>query len=96
MSDQVIRYLLPPDADTSDVDLVLLGTDRLDIEEVSFWTGTEWETADASLDAIPVPPEAIRGGAVLVMTDVDMNTGMPGVLTLTTADGPAPAGEGDE
>lgn len=93
MSDQVTRYLLPPDADTSDVDLVLLGTNRLDIEEVSFWTGTEWEEADASLDAIPVPPEAIRDGAVLVMTDVDMNTGMPGVLTLTTAADPA---EGDD
>lgn len=85
-SDQVIRYLLPPDAVTSAADLVLRGADRADIEEVSFWTGTEWEEADATLDAIPVPAEAIRSGAVLVMTDVDMNTGVPGVLTLTTAD----------
>lgn len=95
-SDQVVRYLLPPDADTSDADLVLLGTNRLDIEEVSFWTGSEWEEADASLDAIPVPPAAVRNGAVLVTTDVDMNTGMPAVLTLTTADEAAEAADPDE
>lgn len=80
-SDLVIRYLLPPDADPDA--LFLVGHDDLNIDELSFWDGTEWVEADASADLVLVPAGAIRQGVVLVRTDVDMNVGAQGMPELT-------------
>lgn len=81
VSDQVIRYVLPPDADPDA--LFLVGHDKLGIDEVSFWDGTDWVDAPASDEVILVPAGANRGGVVLVRTDVDMNLGVQGMPQLT-------------
>lgn len=82
-SDQVIRYVLPPDAAATERPLFLVGADDVDAEEVSFWDGERWLEADASLDAVPVPAEAVRDGVLLARTDVQMDQGPQGYPTLT-------------
>ena len=85
---QVFRYVLPTEADPDE--LFVVGVHQVDAEEIAFWDGGEWVEGDATLDAIPVPDDAIRGGVVLVRTDVDMNRGPVGIPGLTDQ---APAGE---
>lgn len=80
-NDQVIRYLLPAGADPDA--LFLIGHDKLNIEEISFWDGAQWVEADASDDVIAVPDAALRHGVVLLRTDVDMNVGVQGIPQLT-------------
>jgi hypothetical protein len=80
-TDQVIRYLLPPDADPQQ--LFLVRGNRIGADEVSFWDGSRWIEADPTLDPIPVPAEAIRDGAVLVLTDVRMDMEPGGIPVLT-------------
>jgi hypothetical protein len=91
-NDQVFRYVLPTAADPDQ--LFVVGIGQVDAEEIAFWDGSDWVEGDATLDAIPVPDEAIRGGAVLVRTDVDMNQGPVGLPSLTDqAPAEEPAGE---
>jgi hypothetical protein len=80
-NNQVFRYVLPTDADPEE--LFVVGLDQVDIEEIAFWTGSRWVDGDATLDAVPVPESAIRGGAVMIRTDVDMNRGPVGLPSLT-------------
>jgi hypothetical protein len=78
---QVFRYVLPTEADPDE--LFVVGLNQVDVEEIAFWDGGDWVEGDATLDAIPVPDDAIRGGVVLVRTDVDMNRGPVGLPSLT-------------
>lgn len=80
-TDQVLRYLLPPGADPEE--LFLVPGNRADADEIAFWDGSRWIDANASLDAIPVPQEAVRDGTVLVLADVDINMEPGGVPVLT-------------
>jgi hypothetical protein len=80
-NEMVIRYLLPPG--TAPGDLFLTGADDVDVDEISFWDGEQWIASDATLDAIPVPEQAVRDGTLLVLTDVNPNTGVTGLPTLT-------------
>jgi hypothetical protein len=78
---QIFRYVLPTGADPDE--LFVVGLNQVDVEEIEFWDGDDWVAGDATLDAIPVPDDAIRGGVVLVRTDVDMNRGPVGLPSLT-------------
>jgi len=102
-SNQVVRYLLPADADLADgagtgtdSGLFLIGTDDLDVDELAFWDGERWVDADPSLDAVPIPRDAVRQGSVLVRTNANLNEGPVGTPRITDdpADGAAVAGTG--
>jgi len=81
VNDQVFRFVLPPDANPDE--LYLTDHVNLNIHELSFWDGAAWVEADPEDEMLLVPAEAIRGGVILVKTDVDMNIPQQGIPTLT-------------
>jgi len=80
--DQVTRYLLPAEADPG-AELFLTNVRS---DEVAFWDGRAWVEADATLDRIPVPAAAVRRGAVLLRSEVDMNMGQIRIPTLASVE----------
>jgi hypothetical protein len=82
-TDQMIRYLLPPDASTEE--LVITGMEDVDVEELAAWDGRQWFDLAIDDDVAALPESAVRQGSVLIRTDIDMNSGTIGYPTLTSA-----------
>lgn len=82
----VARYVVPTEA--ADDPLELYQIDRLGIEKVELWDGTQWlefvvdELADD--DLLEVPPEAVRAGVVLMRGTVGRNNEPNGLPILRT------------
>lgn len=78
----IVRYVLPAGHDSNP--LTITGAQRVGVDEVQFWGGSDWTDADpvANLRAIDVPPDAVLGGVVLVRSRVNSDQGFTGTPTL--------------
>ena len=80
--EQVYRYVLPPDAPAGA--LRLTSIEQPTIDEVALWDGETWTSLDLDDDEPLVPPEAVRGGVVLLRASAP-NGGDPGRLPVLEA-----------